>query len=520
MEWILGLVGIVVGLAAGVGVGIYIQRTMHQREVGSIEELAKHIREEAKKEAASIRKEAEIEMKDKLFQEKSKQEEDFKKQRTALEELQIKVETRKDTVDQKQAEAEKLEKENHALSKQLDRKAQDLEKKEQDLDALIEEEQNKLEVISGVTKDQAKQMLLDSLEHSVRLDAAKLIKQITDDARENGQRQARQILVDMMQRGCTEIVNETTISTVALPSDDVKGRIIGREGRNIRAFETLTGVNLIIDDTPDTVVLSSFHPIRREASRQTLEMLIQDGRIHPGRIEELFEKVMKDMEEDMREAAERVVYELGIVDMNPELIKNLGRLKYRFSYGQNQLYHARECAFLAGSIASQLGADSDLSKRGALLHDIGKGIDFEQEGTHAALGAELARKLGEKPLIVNAIAAHHEDVEYESLEAVIVVIADSISASRPGARRETLNNYIKRLQQLEGIAESFPGVEKCFAVQAGREVRIIVQPDELDDQAAVKLAYDVSKKIEEEMQYPGQIKINVIRETRAVSYAR
>ncbi len=520
MEWIIGILCGVIGLISGGIAGLMIQRTMHKREVGSIEELANHIREEAKKEAATIRKEAEIEMKDKLYQEKSKQEEDFKKQRTVLEDLQQKVESRKDAVDQKQAEVDAKEKENYALSKQLEKKTQDLEKKDQELTALIQQEQEKLEVISGITRDQAKEMLLASLEHNVKLDAAKIIKQITDDARENGQRQARQILVDMMQRGCTEIVNDTTVSTVALPSDDVKGRIIGREGRNIRAFETLTGVNLIIDDTPDTVVLSSFHPIRREAARQTLEMLIQDGRIHPGRIEELFEKTMKDIEEDMREAGERVVYELGIVDMNPELVKHVGRLKYRFSYGQNQLYHARECAFLAASIAAQVGADEELSKRGALLHDIGKGIDFEQEGTHAALGAELARKLGEQPLVVNAIEAHHEDVEYASVEAVIVVIADSVSASRPGARRETLNNYIKRLQQLEGIAESFPGVEKCFAVQAGREVRIVVHPEELDDQAAVKLAYDVSKKVEEEMQYPGQIKINVIRETRAVSYAR
>ena len=482
--------------------------------------MAKHIRDEAQKDAATIRKEANIEVKEQLFQEKTRLEEEIKVQRNEVLEMQKKLDRKAETLDKKQDEVEALEKTNHALASQLERRAKDLDKKSEELSHLVEEERRKLETISGVTTDEAKQMLLRSVEHDVRLDASRIVKQILDEARENAQRECRRIITGIMQRGCTEIVNETTVSTVALPSDDIKGRIIGREGRNIRAFETLTGVNLIIDDTPDTVVLSSFDPIRREAARQTLERLISDGRIHPGRIEELYEKVMKEMAEDMRESAERVVFELGIVDMNPELIKLLGRLKFRYSYGQNQLYHARECAFLAGALASELGAEPELSKRGALLHDIGKAVDFERDGTHASIGADLARKLGESPLVVNAIAAHHEDVEIQSVEAMIVIVADSISAARPGARRETIDTYVKRLEKLEQLAESFGGVEKCFAIQAGREIRIVVEPEEVDDKGAVKLAYDIAKKIEEEMEYPGHIKVNVVRETRAVAYAK
>ena len=522
MEWFnliyvgIGLIALIVGGA----IGFIVRKNMIDRQIGSIEQLAKHIRDEAQKDAATIRKEANIEVKEQLFQEKTRLEEEIKVQRNEVLEMQKKLDRKAETLDKKQDEVEALEKTNHALASQLERRAKDLDKKSEELSHLVEEERRKLETISGVTTDEAKQMLLRSVEHDVRLDASRIVKQILDEARENAQRECRRIITGIMQRGCTEIVNETTVSTVALPSDDIKGRIIGREGRNIRAFETLTGVNLIIDDTPDTVVLSSFDPIRREAARQTLERLISDGRIHPGRIEELYEKVMKEMAEDMRESAERVVFELGIVDMNPELIKLLGRLKFRYSYGQNQLYHARECAFLAGALASELGAEPELSKRGALLHDIGKAVDFERDGTHASIGADLARKLGESPLVVNAIAAHHEDVEIQSVEAMIVIVADSISAARPGARRETIDTYVKRLEKLEQLAESFGGVEKCFAIQAGREIRIVVEPEEVDDKGAVKLAYDIAKKIEEEMEYPGHIKVNVVRETRAVAYAK
>lgn len=516
MEWIGAGVALIVGLL----VGYIFKKIVTDREIGSIEQLSNRIREEAQKEAATIRKEAAIEAKEQLYQEKTKLEQEIKERRTEISALEKKLDRREEQLEKKFEEAEEQEKQNQALSKQLERRTKELEKKDAELSTMIEEERGKLERISGLTSEQAKELLLESLENDVRRESAKVIKQIIDNAKENANREARRIVAECLQRGCTEYVHESTVSTVSLPSDEIKGRIIGREGRNIRSFESLTGVNLIIDDTPDTVVLSSFDPIRREAARQTLERLIEDGRIHPGRIEEVYQKILKEMEEDMRESAERIVFELGIVDMNPELIKLLGRLKYRFSFGQNQLYASREVAFICGSIASELGAEVEVCKRAALLHDIGKGVDFERDGTHASIGAELARKFGEKPVVVNAIAAHHEEVEMETVEAVLVQVADAISSSRPGARRESIETYVKRLENLEKIAESFNGVEKCFAIQAGREVRVMVEPEEVDDQAAVKLSYDVSKRIEEEMQYPGQIKVTVVRETRAVSYAK
>ncbi len=516
MEWI----GAGVALIVGLFVGYIFKKIVTDREIGSIEQLSHRIREEAQKEAATIRKEAAIEAKEQLYQEKTKLEQEIKERRTEISALEKKLDRREEQLEKKFEEAEEQDKQNQALSKQLERRTKELEKKDAELSTMIEEERGKLEKISGLTSEQAKELLLESLENDVRRESAKVIKQIIDNAKENANREARRIVAECLQRGCTEYVHESTVSTVSLPSDEIKGRIIGREGRNIRSFESLTGVNLIIDDTPDTVVLSSFDPIRREAARQTLERLIEDGRIHPGRIEEVYQKILKEMEEDMRESAERIVFELGIVDMNPELIKLLGRLKYRFSFGQNQLYASREVAFICGSIASEIGADVELCKRAALLHDIGKGVDFERDGTHASIGAELARKFGEKPVVVNAIAAHHEEVEMETVEAVLVQVADAISSSRPGARRESIETYVKRLENLEKIAESFNGVEKCFAIQAGREVRVMVEPEEVDDQAAVKLSYDVSKRIEEEMQYPGQIKVTVVRETRAVSYAK
>ncbi len=516
-EWILaGLGGLIIGLL----VGFLIKKTLTEREIGSLEQLGARIREEAQKDAATIRKETALEAKDQIYQEKTKLENEAKERRSELTALEKKLDRREENLDKRQEEIENLERENEALSKKLEKRSKDLEKRDSELNNLIQEQRDQLEKISGLTREDAKDLLLKSLESDVMRESSKIIKEITEQAKENANKEARKVIAATMQRGCTEIVNETTVSTVALPSDDIKGRIIGREGRNIRAFEQLTGINLIIDDTPDTVVLSGYDPVRREAARQTLEQLISDGRIHPGRIEEVYNKIMKDMETQMREAAEEVVFDLGIVDLNPELIKIMGRLKHRFSYGQNQLYHAREVAFLAGAIGAEMGLDVELCKRGALLHDIGKAVDFERDGTHASIGAEIARKMGEKPDVVNCIAAHHEEVQMETTEAVIVQVADAISAARPGARRETLETYVKRLEKLEQLAESFGGVEKCFAIQAGREIRIMVEPEEVDDQASVKLAYDISKKIEEEMQYPGHIKVTIIRETRAVAYAK
>lgn len=520
MEYVLYAVALVVGLIGGVAVGFIVRKRMLDQELGDITHLADKIRDEARKEAAAIRKEATTEAREQILEEREKFDQEEKERRSEIQALEKKLDKREESIDQRLEEAEALEKENRQLSKDLEKRDKILERKEAELDELIQEERTHLERISGLTSDQAKELLLKSLENDVRRESAKIIKEITDEAKESAMREARRIIVETMQRGCTEIANETTVSTVALPSDEIKGRIIGREGRNIRTFEQLTGVNLIIDDTPDTVVISCFDPVRREAARQTLERLVSDGRIHPGRIEELLEKVNLEMEEDMKEAAERVLFDLGIVDLNPEITRILGRLKYRYSYGQNQLYHARECAFLAGSLAAEVGLDEEMAKRGALLHDIGKAVDFEREGTHAAIGADICRKLGEKPEIVNAIAAHHEDEPFDTAEAIIVQIADSISAARPGARRETIDNYVKRLEKLEGLVKEFAGVDKCFAIQAGREVRVMAQPDEIDDQGAVKLSYDISKKIEEEMDYPGHIKITIIRETRAVAYAR
>ena len=516
MEWIYAGTALVLGLIAG----FLIRKIIIDREIGSIGQLASKIREEAQKEAATIRKEAAIEAKEQVFQEKNKLEQEVKERRAELSTLEKKLDRREENLDKRQQELEGHEKENSKFASELDKRSKDIDKKDGDLTRLIDQERANLEKISGLTTDEAKELLLRLVENDVRRESSRIIKQIIDEAKTSANREARRIVATTMQRGCTEYVNELTVSTVSLPSDEIKGRIIGREGRNIRAFESLTGVNLIIDDTPDTVVLSSFDPVRREAARQTLERLIADGRIHPGRIEEVFQKVMKEMEDDMRESAERVVFDVGIVDMNPELIKILGRLKYRYSYGQNQLYHARETAFVAGAIASELDADVEITKRAALLHDLGKAIDFERDGTHAAIGAETARKLGESKEVVHAIAAHHEDVEMETVEAVLVQVADALSAARPGARRETIDTYVKRLEKLENLAKTFSGVEKCFAIQAGREIRVMVEPEEVNDQAAVKLAYDLSKKIEEEMEYPGHIKVIVIRETRAVSYAK
>ncbi|MDP8243513.1 MAG: ribonuclease Y [Candidatus Hinthialibacter antarcticus] len=516
MEYILAVVGLLVGLI----IGFVLNKSMIAKEIGSLEQLGARIREEAQKEAATIRQEAAFEAKEQMLRDKTRMEEEERKRTKELNEIEKKLDRRETQVEERSGQIEKREKETQELSVRLEKKDKDLEKKETELDQLIHEERTHLERISGLTSEQAKDLLLKSLESDVRRDAARIIKEILDDAKANASREAARIVVETMQRGCTEVVNETTVSTVALPSDEIKGRIIGREGRNIRAFETITGVNLIIDDTPDTVVMSAFDPIRREAARQTLEKLIADGRIHPGRIEEVYEKVMKDMEEDMREAAERVLFDLGILDMNPEIVKVLGRLKYRYSYGQNQLYHARECAFMATALAEELGLNTEIAKRGALLHDLGKAVDFERDGTHASIGADICRKFGERPEVVNAVAAHHEDVEFETAEAILVLVADSISAARPGARRETIDHYVKRLEKLESIVTSFTGVEKCFAIQAGREVRVVALPDEIDDQGSVKMAYDISKKIEDEMDYPGHIKVTVIRETRSVAYAR
>ena len=435
---------------------------------------------------------------------------------------------------ERRSELQRLERRLLQREESLDKKSDLLEKKEEGLNdrvieieniengvkSLYEEQRSELERISNLTTEEARKILLDQVNREVKHEAAIMIKDVESKAKEESDKRAREIITNAIQRCAADHVSESTVYVVALPNDEMKGRIIGREGRNIRTLETLTGVDLIIDDTPEAVILSSFDPIRREVARIALEKLIVDGRIHPARIEEMVERAMKDVENDIKEEGEQATFETGVHGLHPEVIKLLGRLKYRTSYGQNVLKHSIEVAYLAGLMASELGLDVNLARRAGLLHDIGKGVDQEYEGPHALIGGDLAKKYHESPAVVNAISAHHGDVEMQTLEAVLVQAADAISAARPGARRETLEAYIKRLEKLEEIATSYEGVEKSYAIQAGREIRIMVKPDQVDDAGAVEMARNIVKNIEEQLEYPGQIKINVIRETRAVDYAK
>ena len=435
---------------------------------------------------------------------------------------------------ERRSELQRLERRLVQKEENLDKKLESYEKKEEHLivqenklrasqdkvDELFDKQTVELERISGLTADDAKKELLSSVETEIKHETAVLIKDLEQQAKEEADKKAREIVSLAIQRCAADHVAETTVSVVALPNDEMKGRIIGREGRNIRTLETLTGIDLIIDDTPEAVIISGFDPVRREVARTALEKLINDGRIHPARIEEMVEKAQKEVEQKIKEAGEQATFETGVHGLHPELIKLLGRLKYRTSYGQNVLNHSIEVSHLAGIMAAELGVDVVLAKRAGLLHDIGKAIDHEMEGSHVEIGADIAKKYRETDPIINAIQAHHGDVEPTSVEAVLVAAADAVSAARPGARRETLESYLKRLTRLEEISESFAGVEKCFAVQAGREIRIMVKPDQIDDAESVLLARDIAKKIEAEMEYPGQIKVIIIRETRAVDYAK
>ncbi len=484
-----------------------------QNKVLFLEKEANDLVEKAKREAEATKKEAILEAKEEVHRLRNDLDRDSRERRNEIQRLERRILQREESLDKK---SDLLEKKEETINKRL----QEIDQMEENIQQLYVKRREELERISSLTSEEAKEILLEEVRKEVSHDAALMIKEIESKAKEEADKKAREIITTAIQRCAADHVSESTVHVVALPNDEMKGRIIGREGRNIRTLETLTGVDLIIDDTPEAVILSSFDPIRREVARIALEKLIVDGRIHPARIEEMVERAKKDVENDIKEEGEQATLETGVHGLHPEIIRLLGRLKYRTSYGQNVLKHSIEVAYLASVMASELGLDVNLAKRAGLLHDIGKAIDQEQEGPHALIGGDFAKKYHESPLVVNAIAAHHGDVEMMSLEAVLVQAADAISAARPGARRETLEAYIKRLEKLEEIANSYEGVDKSYAIQAGREIRIMVKPEQLDDAGSIELARDLAKSVEEQLEYPGQIKINVIREIRAVDFAK
>lgn len=481
-------------------------------KAGAIEE-SNRLKEEAKKEAESIKKETILEAKEEVHRLRNDLERESRDRRNESQRFERRLIQREELLDKKSAAFEKRE-------GSLDKKQQEIARLQVSVEELYKKQNEELQRLSGLSSEEAKEILLEKVKKEIKHESAIMIKEVEMRAKEEADKKAREIITCAIQRCAADHVAETTVHVVTLPNDEMKGRIIGREGRNIRTLETLTGVDLIIDDTPEAVILSGFDPIRREVARIALEKLIIDGRIHPARIEEMVEKAKKELESDIKEEGEQATFETGVHGLHLEMIKLLGRLKYRTSYGQNVLKHSIEVSYLAGLMASEIGIDPTIAKRAGLLHDIGKAVDHEVEGPHAVIGAEVAKKYHESPVIINAIGAHHGDMEFQSLEAVLVQAADAISAARPGARRETLEAYIKRLEKLEEIANTCEGVEKSYAIQAGRELRIMVKPEEVDDAGAVEMARNIVKRVEGELEYPGQIKVNVIRETRAVEYAK
>ena len=492
---------------------VIIIKNASKKKINDLENQAKSTLEAARKESESLKKESILEAKEEVHKLRSDCDRELRERRNEVQRLERRLIQREESIDKK---SDILERKDTEINKKMD----EVEKIKNQVQELYDNQKAELERISNMSCEEAKQLLLDEVNKEIKHDVAVMIKEVETKAKEEADKRSREIITTAIQRCAADHVSETTVHVVNLPNDEMKGRIIGREGRNIRTLETLTGVDLIIDDTPEAVILSSFDPIRREIAKIALEKLIVDGRIHPARIEEMVERAKKEVDDDIKEEGEQATFETGVHGLHPELIKLLGRLKYRTSYGQNVLKHSIEVSYLAGLMASELGLDVNTAKRAGLLHDIGKAVDQEYEGPHAIIGGDLAKKYRESAVIVNAIAAHHGDVEMISLEAVLVQAADAISAARPGARRETLEAYIKRLEKLEEIANSYDGVDKSYAIQAGREIRIMVKPDHVDDAGAVEMARDMVKTIEQQLEYPGQIKVNIIRETRAVEYAK
>jgi len=508
------------GMIAGAVIGIIVRKKMAENKLDSAEAYSRKVILEASKQAETIRKEAQLHAKDKLYQMKLDFEEETRSRRKELQNQERRLFQKEETLDKKIEQLEQRESTTAKTETILANRENDLKHQEEELSGLIGEERRKLERIAGISAAEAKEMLVSSMESEARHEASKLIKKIESETREISNRKAQEILVLAMKRYAGDYVAEETVSVVNLPNDEMKGRIIGREGRNIRAIEAATGIDLIIDDTPEAVVLSGFNPVRREVAKVALQRLIEDGRIHPARIEEVVERASREIEANIKEAGEQATFDIGLHGIHPELIKLVGRLRYRSSYAQNVLEHSIEVAFLCGIMAAELGIDEKQAKRIGLLHDIGKAVDHEVQGAHANIGADLAKKYGESDEVVHAIAAHHEDIQATSVMDVLIQAGDTLSGARPGARREMFESYVKRLEDMETIAKSFKGVSKSYAIQAGRELRIMVESDSVDDFESTMICREIAKKIEKDLSYPGQIKVIVIRETRAIEYAK
>lgn len=510
---IMQFIYLILALTAGLGGGYLISKAIDDSRISGVKNQTIAMLQEATQAAERIKRDRITEAKDEIFKFRQEAEKDIKERRGELQRAERKIEQKEENLDRK------LDKVSHK-EEELRHRQEELEQRASEIEIVLKQQLARLEEIAGMTRDEAQEILLRKTEEEAQYVIGLRLKELEEKAKREAERKARDIVITAVQRCAVEHSSDATVSVVPLPTDDMKGRIIGREGRNIRAFETLTGVDLIVDDTPEAVTLSSFDPVRREIARLSLERLITDGRIHPARIEELIEKATRDVEEQIMEAGEAALLETGIKNMHTELIRTLGQLKFRFSYGQNALSHSLEVAHISGIIAAELGIDEDMARRAGLLHDLGKAVDHQVEGPHALIGADLAKRFGERTEVVSAIASHHDNVDAKNIYDVIVSCADAISASRPGARRESLDAYIKRLEKLEELAQTFSGVSKAYAIQAGREVRVVVMPNNTDDGTVHKLAYDIARKIEEEMKYPGQIKVTVSREMRSTEYAK